>query len=122
MKKGTVLVFDDDKLSMRLMRSILERGNYNVLEALSAKEGLEIVKNSHPDIILMDVHIPDLDGIETTKIIKSDPELKEIPIIALSGAVMQEDEEQAIEAGCVGYMSKPIDVHSLIDTMEKLLE
>lgn len=122
MEKGTVLVFDDDQLSMSLTKTVLERGNYHVLEAPTAKEGLETVKKSRPDIILMDIRLPSMDGIETTKTIKSDPELKEIPIIAVSGAAMREDEEQSIEAGCVGYISKPIDVHTFIDTMEQFIQ
>ena len=121
MEKGTILVIEDDPKNMKLIKAVLQRGNYAVLEATTAEDGLEIARNYHPDIILMDIRLPGMSGLEATQFIKADPELKSIPVIAVTSSVMLGDENKSIEAGCDGHISKPIDVHSFVETMEKFV-
>jgi len=122
MNKGTVLVVDDDKMTIKLIKSVLQfYGKYEVLEALSAEEGIEIAFKYKPDIVLMDIELPGIDGLSATQLIKSNPELKEIPVIAVTQFDMLTDEQKSLSAGCVGHISKPIDVKTFIDTMEAFI-
>ena len=122
MKKGNVLVIEDNRLNMKLIRTVLQlQGNYQVLEAQNAEEGLDIAYESHPDVILMDIQLPGIDGLSTTRFIKSDPELKDIPVVAMISSAKLTDVARSFVAGCVGHISKPIDVHTFKDTMEQFL-
>ena len=121
-KKGNVLVIDDNRLNMKLMKAVLQvKGNYEVLEAQSAEEGIEIAHEYHPDIILMDLQLPDMDGLSATRLIKSDPEISDIPVIAVTSSAMLADKKKSLVAGCTGHISKPIDVNTFVNTMEQLL-
>jgi CheY-like chemotaxis protein len=122
MKKGNVLVFEDSLLSMKLIKTVLESDNYTVLEARNAQQGIEMARKHQPDIILMDIQLPDMGGLEATRLIKSDPALKDIPVVAVTAAAMRDDIKQALSAGCVGHISKPIDVKNFTNNMEQLLE
>ena len=122
MKKGNVLVIEDDEMHMNLMRIVLQRDNYAILEAENAEDGYELARQHHPDIILMDIRMPGMVGLEATRLIKSDPKLKDIPVAALTALAMPTNIEQALEAGCAGHISKPIDVHNFVDTMEQFLD
>lgn len=120
-KKGTILVIDDESMHINLVQLVLQKGNYVVLRAENAANGIEIARKQHPDIILMDIRLPVIDGLEATRRIKSDPELKNIPVVALSASVMMRDIEKSLEAGCVGHLSKPIEVKNFVDVMEKIV-
>jgi CheY-like chemotaxis protein len=123
MKKGSVLVVEDDLKNMKLMRAVLElKGNYTVHEAVNAEEGIEKAYEYHPDVILMDIQLPGIDGLSATRLIKLDSDLKDIPVVAVSANAMQRDEEKAIAAGCDGYISKPIDVKNFVDTLEQYMQ
>ena len=122
MNKGNVLVIEDNRLNMKLIRVVLQvKGNYKVLEAQNAEEGIDKVYKYHPDVILMDIQLSGIDGLSTTRFIKSDPELRDIPVVAVTSSAMLVDEEKSLAAGCVGQISKPIDVKNFVDTMEQLL-
>ena len=122
MKKGNVLVIEDNRLNMKLIRTVLQlQGNYQVLEAQNAEEGLEIAYKFHPNVILMDIQLPGIDGLSTTRFIKSDPELRDIPVVAVTSSAKLADVEKSFAAGCVGHISKPIDVHTFIDTLEQFI-
>ncbi len=122
-KKGNVLVIEDDRKNMKLLRAVLElKGNYTVLEAVNAEEGIEKAYKYHPDVILMDIQIPGMDGLSATRLIKIDPDLKDIPVLAVSANSMQSDEDKSLAAGCDGHISKPINVHTFIDTMEQYIQ
>lgn len=123
MKKGNVLVIEDNQLNMKLIRAVLQvKGNYKVLEAQNAEEGIDIAYEYHPDVILMDIQLPGIDGLSATRFIKSDPELRDIPVVAVTSSAMFVDEEKSLAAGCVGHISKPIDIHTLIDTLERFIQ
>ena len=121
LNKGNILVIEDDPKNMKLIKAVLQRGNYAVLEAENADDGIEMARKYHPDVILMDIQLPGINGWDATRLIKSDPELKNIPVVAVTSSAMVGDEEKALEAGCAGHISKPIDVHSFVDTMEQLV-
>jgi len=111
---GERILYIEDSPSNRLLvtRILLVEG-YEVLEATDGAEGIQMAKSEHPDLILMDMNLPEVDGYELTETIKADPELSDIPVVAMTANVMQGDREKALQAGCVGYIPKPIDVDSL---------
>jgi len=117
----TVLVIEDDHLNMKLMRSLLGLGGYRMLEAGDAETGLRLAVEHKPDLILMDVQLPGLDGLSATRRLKENPELAAIPVIALTGLAMEGDREKALDAGCQDYISKPINTRSFLGSLGALL-
>ena len=112
MPEITILVVEDNKMNMKLFRQLLKIGNYKHLEAVNGEEGLKIAKKHKPDLILMDIQLPGMDGLTATRELKSDPEIAHIPVVALTAHAMQGDRQKCIEAGCCGYITKPIDTRS----------
>ena len=96
-------------------------GKYHVLEAKDAESGIQLVRDERPNLVLMDIQLPGMDGLCAVKIIKEDPYLKDIPIVALTSYAMQGDEEKAIEAGCMGYIAKPIDTRMFLETVSQFI-
>ena len=121
MEDKTVLVIEDNGLNMKLVRSLLGIGKYRVLEAVDAEAGIKLAREHPPDLILMDIQLPGMDGLEATRIIKEDPALKDIPVIALSSYAMKNDEEKAQAAGCEGYITKPIDTRNFLKTVAEYI-
>lgn len=117
MGKKTVLVIEDNEMNMRLMSAVLQAGNYLMLEANDAETGLRLVREHHPDLILMDIQLPGMDGLSATQIIKSDPDLRDIPIFALTGFAMESDKEKAMDIGLAAYIVKPFSVRVLLQTI-----
>jgi CheY-like chemotaxis protein len=117
MEDKTILVIEDNEMNMKLMRAVLMAGKYRILEAIDAETGLRLVREHHPDLILMDIQLPGMDGLSATKIIKNDPDLKDIPIFALTGFAMESDKEKAADAGLAGYIVKPFSVKGLLETI-----
>jgi CheY-like chemotaxis protein len=105
---STVLVVEDNPVNRKLARNVLRSRGYRVLEADTGEEGIEIARAERPHLILMDLQLPGLDGIETTRRLKADPSTRMIPVIALSAHAQDSDEARAREAGCAGYIAKPI--------------
>jgi two-component system cell cycle response regulator DivK len=103
------------------VRRILQAEGYNVLEAGSAQQALEIVLSQPPDLILMDINLPEIDGYTLTSQLKSIPSLGRIPIVALTANVMKGDRERTLDAGCDGYIQKPIDVDTLPHQINRFL-
>jgi CheY-like chemotaxis protein len=119
MANKTVLVVEDNELNMKLVRSLLQIRNYGVLEAVDAETGIQLTRKHRPDLVLMDVQLPGIDGLKATQIIKEDPALKDIPVVALTSYVMQGDEEKAVKAGCTGYITKPLDTKAFLETIDQ---
>jgi CheY-like chemotaxis protein len=119
MKK--ILVVEDVDMNRELVVQLLE-DNYQVIEAVNGQEGLEIAEQERPELILMDLSLPVMDGWEATRKLKSNEELKSIPVIALTAHAMVGDEEKAKDAGCDDYLSKPIDENELFSKVAKYLE
>lgn len=120
MKK--ILYIDDDAGNRELVSSILTAGGYNYLEAVNGLEGIEKAIACRPNLILMDINMPGLDGFETTTRLKGMDEFKDVPIIGLTAMVSEDDRKRASVAGLDGYMTKPIDVGSFVETIEKYIK
>ena len=121
MKIKTILVVEDNELNMKLVRGLIKIGKYRMLEAIDAESGIQLIREQRPDLVLMDIQLPGMDGLSATKIIKEDPSVKDIPIVALTSYAMQGDEEKALEAGCTGYIAKPIDTRKFLKTISQYL-
>ena len=122
MGKKTILVIDDDELNIKLMTAILQLGKYSVLEAPDAETGLNLAQSHRPDLILIDIQLPDMDGLEATRIMKKNRLTKDIPVIALSLMATQEMGEKAIDAGCQGYITKPVEVRGFLKKISQYME
>ena len=121
MENKTILVIEDNELNMKLIRSLLRLGKYQLLEAFDAEKGIELALKHQPDLILMDIQLPGMDGLSATRIIKADPVLKDTPVLAFTSYAMAGDEKKALETGCAGYISKPIDTRSFLETVSEYL-
>lgn len=122
MKTHRVLVVEDEKDNMDLFCQILEFHGCQVLKAKDGREAINMTQSEVPDLILMDLSLPALDGWEATRTIKAIPGLSEIPIVALTAHAMVGDKERALEAGCDGYISKPIEVTRFFDQLLNYLK
>lgn len=118
----TVLVIEDDKTSMALTKLLLESQGYRVVEAATAEEGIRMAKESIPSIIITDIALPGMDGLVATSILKSAPQTKHIPVIALTAHAMKGDKEKTLEAGCDAYLSKPFNKDSLFRTLREIIQ
>ena len=119
--KTTILYVEDNADNRTLVRRILMSQDYSLLEAKNASEALKIVNTTRPDLILMDINMPDMDGYTLTAKIKSMPGFERVPILALTANVMRGDKEKTLEAGCDGYIQKPLDIDQLIREVERFL-
>jgi two-component system cell cycle response regulator DivK len=120
--KGTVLYIEDNPDNRLLVKRILLAEDYELLEAKNSFEALDILTGVHPDLILMDINMPDMDGYTLTAKIKSLPGFERIPILALTANVMRGDKEKTLEAGCDGYIQKPIDIDQLTRVIERFIK
>ena len=117
MDTHTILVIEDNALNMKLVRSLLRLGEYRVLEATDATRGIELATAQKPDLILMDIQLPDMDGLTATRLLKSQPETRGIPVVALTSYAMPGDEIKAREVGCSGYITKPLNTRTFLDVI-----
>ena len=117
----TILIVEDNELNMKLFRDLLEAHGYETLEARTGPEALEALKESRPDLILMDIQLPEVSGLEVTKWIKEDETISSIPIIAVTAFAMKGDEERIRQGGCEAYISKPISVAKFLETVRGYL-
>lgn len=113
--RGRILYVEDNLENRILIKRVLEAEGYTVIEAGNGREGLALAESYHPDLILMDINLPDVDGYECTRRLRSADGLSQIPILALTANVLEGDRQQALAAGCDGYIPKPIDVDELPD-------
>jgi two-component system cell cycle response regulator DivK len=124
MKKGSVakiLVVEDNQDNREMVVKVLKFNGYDVIEAVDGEEGIEKAKTEAPALILLDIYLPKMDGYEVAKRLKADKGLKDIPVIALTAHAMKGNREQALAAGCDGYISKPIDIRELPKQIEQFL-
>jgi CheY-like chemotaxis protein len=113
MKSILILVVDDNPTNLKLVCNLLEYEGYIIMEARDAEEALEVIRQSPPDLILMDIALPGMDGLSLTRQLKGNPGTSHIWIVALSAFAMKGDDQKAFEAGCDGYITKPIDTRKL---------
>ena len=119
--KPTILLIEDNELNRDMLRRRLERRGYVVAEAVDGLTGLAAARASPPDLVLMDLRLPDVDGREVTRRLRSDPVTARVPVIALTAHAMEGDREAALEAGCDDYDTKPVDLARLVGKIEALL-
>jgi len=121
MSTKTILVVEDNALNMKLVKSLLKIAKHDMLEAPDAETGITLARDKKPDLILMDIQLPGMDGLTATQIIKEDPSVKDIPIVAFTSFAMEGDEEKAMEVGCAGYITKPLDTQNFLKAVESYL-
>ena len=117
----TVLIVEDNELNMKLFRDLLEAHGYQTSGTSNGFEALDLVRSLRPDLILMDIQLPEVSGLEVTKWLKDDAELRRIPVVAVTAFAMKGDEERIREGGCEAYLSKPISVGKFIETVRHFL-
>jgi len=117
----TILIVEDNEMNRDMLSRRLERKGYEILLAVNGEMGIDIVRTHVPDLILMDMSLPVMDGWEATRRLKADPALRHIPVIALTAHAMANDRDKALEAGCDDYDTKPIELPRLLAKMEALL-
>lgn len=116
-----VLIVEDNDLNMKLFHDLLEAHGYDTLQTRDGMEALRLARQHRPDLILMDIQLPEVSGLEVTKWIKEDDDLRAIPIIAVTAFAMKGDEEKIREGGCEAYIAKPISVANFLTTVERFL-
>jgi two-component system, cell cycle response regulator DivK len=116
-----ILVIEDNTSNMALATFILESGGHTVLEAADAEAGLSRARAEQPDLILMDIQLPGMDGLQATALLKKDGATRAIPVVALTALAMKGDKERILEAGCDGYIAKPMAYQVLLDAVARFL-
>lgn len=116
-----ILIVEDEPRNMKLLRDLLLKIGYEVLEATDGEQGIQVAREGKPDLILMDIMMPKMDGLEATKILKADAATRDIPVMALTSAAMKGDRERTLQAGCDAYIAKPVDIHELLKAIEHFL-
>jgi len=117
-----VLVVEDTPANMKLVTVLLAKQGYEVIQARTAEDAIMIARSDPPDLVLMDMHLPGMDGLEATGILKSDETTRAIPVIAVTAMAMRGDEERIRAAGCDGYVAKPIDYRKFLKEVASVLQ
>lgn len=117
----TIMIVEDNALNMKLFNDLLEAHGYATVQSRDGKEALAMVREAMPDLIVMDIQLPEMSGLDVTKVIKADSDLKHIPVVAVTAFAMKGDEEEILRGGCEGYVAKPISVASFMDTIHRFL-
>jgi len=117
----TVLIVEDNELNMKLFHDLLDAHGYSTLQTRNGMDALKLAKQHHPDLILMDIQLPEISGLQVTQMLKTDDELRAIPVIAVTAFAMKGDEERIRQGGCEAYISKPISVSGFIATVRRFI-
>ena len=120
--KKTVLIVEDNELNMKLFHDLLDAHGYSTLQTKDGMEALALARKHRPDLILMDIQLPEVSGLEVTKWLKEDDDLRAIPVVAVTAFAMKGDEEKMREGGCEAYIAKPISVGKFIETVRRFLD
>ncbi len=118
----TVLIVEDNELNMKLFHDLLEAQGYATLQTKDGREALQLAREHRPDLVLMDIQLPEVSGLEVTKWIKEDENLRDIPVIAVTAFAMKGDEEKIRQGGCEAYIAKPISVSEFLETVRKFID
>ena len=116
-----ITIIDDELKNIELLRDLLQVSGYSTNEATNGKEGVELAKTSKPDLILIDIQMPEMDGLEATRILKTDATTRNIPVLALTSYAMKGDKERILAAGCDGYLAKPLNIKELLKIVAEYL-
>ena len=117
-----ILIVEDNEKNMKLVRDVLQVKGYATLEAVTAEDGIKMAMEHKPDLILMDIHLPGMNGIEALGVLRADPATASIPVIAVTASVMQQDRKLITDAGFEAYVGKPINLKEFLDAVRGMLE
>lgn len=117
-----ILIVEDNELNMKLFHDLLEAHGIDTVETRDGRNVLDLARSEKPDLILMDIQLPEISGLDVTKLLKADSDLKSIPVIAVTAFAMKGDEQKIREGGCEDYISKPISITNFLETVRKHLE
>ena len=118
----TILIVEDNDLHMKLFNDLLQAHGYQTIQAMDGRDVMKLAYDNRPDLILMDIQLPEISGLEVTKMLKADDDLKSIPVVAVTAFAMKGDEEKILKGGCDGYIAKPISVPAFLETVAKFLD
>ena len=118
---STILIVEDNEKNMKLVRDILQHKGYTTLEAVTGGEGVRLALEHKPDLILMDIQLPDIDGITALGLIRKDPALDAVPVLAVSASVMPEEQQKIVTSGFDAFVAKPINIKQFIDAVQSFL-
>jgi len=117
----SILIVEDNELNMKLFNDLLQAHGYDTIQTTDGREAIGLAREHRPDLILMDIQLPEISGLEITKMLKADDELMGIPVVAVTAFAMKGDEEKILEGGCEGYIAKPISVPKFLETISTFL-
>jgi len=117
-----ILVVEDNELNQKLFTDLLEAHDYSVIQTKDGREAVALAGEERPEVIIMDIQLPNISGIEVIKLLKSNKDTKSIPILAVTAFAMQDDEEQILASGCEAYMSKPISIVEFVEKIKEILK
>jgi two-component system cell cycle response regulator DivK len=117
-----ILIVEDNEKNMKLVRDVLQAKGYVTIEAGTGEDGVRLASEHKPDLILMDIQLPGISGIEALRVLRANPETAKIPAVAVTASVMQQDRKHITEAGFDGYLGKPINLKEFLDTVRSMLE
>lgn len=118
----TILIVEDNELNMKLFQDLLDANGYQTVQTRNGMDALDLAREHQPDLILMDIQLPEVSGLDVTRMLKEDEALRDIPVVAVTAFAMKGDEERIREGGCEGYISKPISVSHFLDTINQLIK
>lgn len=116
-----ILIVEDNEKNLKLVRDVLQFKGYRTLEAMTATDGLRLARKERPDLILMDIQLPDIDGITALGRLRADPLTQKTPVVAVSASVMPDDQQRIVASGFDAYVTKPINVKSFLETVERFI-
>ena len=119
---STILIVEDNEKNMKLVRDVLQAKGYATIEAVTGEDGVRLAGERRPDLVLMDIHLPGISGVDALKALRADPATAPIPVAAVTASVMQQDRQMIMDAGFDAYVSKPISLKEFLDTVRTLLE
>ncbi len=120
-RRRKVLIVEDNQLNMKLFHDLLTAHGYETLQTNNGRDALALARDHHPDLILMDIQLPEISGLEVTRLIKQDQDLKRIPVVAVTAFAMKGDSEKIRNGGCEDYVAKPISIANFLQTVERYL-
>src|SRR5262245_34999424 len=119
---SVILIVEDNEKNLKLVRDVLQAKGYKTLEAGTAEDGLRIARGQAPDLILMDIQLPGMDGIAALRVLRAQPATAALPVVAITASVMQQDRQQIMSAGFDGFIEKPINLRGLLDTVRDAMQ
>jgi two-component system cell cycle response regulator DivK len=118
----TILIVEDNELNMKFFNDLLQANGYGTIQTMDGRDVIGLAREHQPDLILMDIQLPEISGLEITRMLKTDNDLKNIPVVAVTAFAMKGDEERILEGGCEGYIAKPISIPKFLETISSFLD